>query len=133
MAVMDQSEEFYRPDSRPTPGSVSRSKRAKISVVEQGYRVAVNDPKLTVSLRIKALDELARFNPPERFLARLVRKAETPGKLRLAATQLLQKTQAAATDLSRAEMDAQAVLDGIRSRKAAAEPIKSVFGGLDQD
>jgi hypothetical protein len=132
MAVMDESEEFYRPFPGPISGSVSRSKRAKISVVEQGYRRAVLDPKLTVSLRIKALDELARFNPPERFLARLVRKADTPGRLRLAATQSLEKIQAAQTDLSRAELDAQAVLDGIRSRKAAAEPVKSVFGGLDE-
>jgi hypothetical protein len=133
MAVMDKSEEFYRPPSGPISGSVSRPKRAKISVVEQGFRRSVMDPKLTVRLRIEALGQLACFNPPERFLARLVRKADTPGKLRLAATQLLQKTQAAQTALSRAEMDAQEVLDGIRSRKAAAEPVKSVFGGLDQD
>jgi hypothetical protein len=132
MAVMDKSEEFYRPPSGPISGSVSRSKRAKISVVEQGYRRSVTDPKLTVRLRIEALGQLARFNPPERFLARLVRKTDTPGKLRLAATQLLQKTQAAQTDLSRAELDAQKVLDGIRARQRATEVKDSVFGGLDE-
>jgi hypothetical protein len=149
MAVMDKIDEFYRPQSGPISGSVSRPKRAKISVIEQGYRRVVTDPKLSVSLRIKALDQLARFNPPERFLARLVRKADTPGRLRLAATQLLDKIRTAdkatrGPTRAQAERTAKELLERIRGqqaqpasdttlsegKKAEAEAV-SVFDGLD--
>jgi hypothetical protein len=132
VTVIDKSSEFYRPVAGPISGSVSKRKRAKISTVEKGYRTAINDPKLSLSLRLGALANLARFNPSVLFLTRLVRKTDNPTRLRLAATELLERVQSAATDLSRAELDAQKVLDGIRTRRQAAEPVESVFGGLDE-
>jgi len=129
LTVKDKSSEFYRRVSRP----VSRPKQTKISIVEKGYRAAVVDPKLSLSLRLKALANLARFNPSVLFLTRLVRKTDNPARRRLAATELLEGVQSAATDLSKAGLAAQAVVDDIRSRRAAAgEPVESVFGDFSE-
>jgi len=65
-------------------------------------------------------------------LTRLVRKTDNPARLRLAATELLERVQSAATDLLQAELDAQKVLDGIRAKQRATEPKECVFGGLDE-
>jgi hypothetical protein len=58
---------------------------------------------------------------------------DNPSRLRLAATELLEKVQASTTDLAKAEEGARLVLERIRGQRAGlkAGEAKSVFGGLD--
>jgi hypothetical protein len=131
-----KTDPFYRPISKP----VSKPKRPRIPVVKTGFELAVTDPGLSLKYRLEALDSLARLNPTRRFLAGLIRKTDTPSRLRLAATQLLDKIRTADKakrnpGLSQAEKTARVLLERLRGQRAAVggpdEP-DSVFGGLDE-
>jgi hypothetical protein len=97
--------------------------------------MAINDPGLSLRYRLSALESLARLNPTRRFLAYLIRKTDTPSRLRLAATQLLDEIRKADKakrnpGLSQAEKRAKELLERIKGRQA--EPVESVFGGLGE-
>jgi hypothetical protein len=122
----EKNDAFYHPTSKPD----LKVKPTRNRTLERGYKLSINDPELSIPLRLEALARLP--NPSARFLAGLVRKADTPARLRFEATRRLEAIQTAATDLLQAELDAQTVLDGIRARQRAAEQNDSVFGGLDE-
>ena len=136
MTRKTKTDSFYRPASEPN----SKAKRGRNSVVKTGFELAVTDPGLSLKYRLTALDSLARLNPTRRFLADLIRKTETPSRLRLAATQLLDEIRTADKakrnpGLSQAEKTARVLLERLRGQRAAVggldEP-DSVFGGLDE-
>ena len=145
MTRSTKTDPFYRPVSKP----VSKPKRTRISVVKTGFELAVTDPGLSLKYRLEALDRLARLNPTRRFLAGLIRKTDTPSRLRLAATQLLDKIRTAdkatrGPTRAQAERTAKELLERIRGqqaqpasdttlsegKEAGAEAV-SVFDGVD--
>ena len=84
--------------------------------------MAVTDPALSVRFRLEALDSLARLNPTRRFLIGLIRKTDTPGRLRLEATQLLDKIRTAdkarrGPSRAEAEKTAKALLERLRRQQ----------------
>jgi hypothetical protein len=115
-----KSDGFYHPTSKPNLDP----KPAQSRTLQRGYKLSIYDPQLPIALRLEALARLP--NPSPRFLASLVRKADN-ARLRFEATRRLESIQTAATDLLQAEMNAKAVLDGIRARQRAAEAQQSVF------
>jgi hypothetical protein len=145
VTISAKTDRFYRPVSKPD----SKPKRPRILAVKLGFEMAVTDPALSVRFRLEALDSLARLNPTRRFLIGLIRKTDTPGRLRLAATQLLDKIRTADKakrnpGLSQAERTAKELLERIRGqqaqpasdttlsegKEAGAEAV-SVFDGVD--
>ena len=131
MTRKTKTDSFYRPVSEPN----SKAKRGRNSVVKTGFELAVTDPGLSLRYRLSALDSLARLNPTRRYLADLIRKTDTPPRLRLAATQLLDKIRTAdkakrRPGLSQAEKKAKELLERIRGRQAVS--VESVFRGLDE-
>jgi hypothetical protein len=121
----EKTDGFYRPISKPD----LKPKPTQGRTLERGYKLSILDPQLPIALRLDALARLP--NPSPKFLASLVRKTDN-ARLRFEATRRLESIRDAQAGLHEAEMKAKEVLDGIRNRRAAAEPVGSVFGGLDE-
>lgn len=122
---------------------VPKRKRVWVPAASRGFELAVNDRSLSVKTRRAALARVK--NPTKTFLARLVLDPNTPGLLRLEASEGLEKIQEDARarrgtpGRAQAEKTAKELLE--RLKRQQAEPTSegtenegeagSVFEGLD--
>lgn len=80
--------------------TILRSLRTLADKGDLTARLALDNPSPSLrgnlrNLSFAALDSLGRLNPTRRFLADLIRGTDTPSRLRLAATQLLDEIRTA--------------------------------------
>jgi hypothetical protein len=75
-------------------GKQQRLRAAKVWVpatADVGFRLVITDTGLPVKVRLRALGRL--FSPSQQFLMRLIRDGNTPGRLRMAASERLAQVQ----------------------------------------
>jgi hypothetical protein len=100
---------------------IPKRKRVWVPAASRGFELAVNDPTLAVKVRRGAL--LKVKNPTKTFLARLVLDPDTPGLLRLAASERLEEIQEEpkarrGPTRAQAERTAKELLARIRGKQA---------------
>jgi len=76
---------------RRKKNQVSKVRKIKVPLADVGFKLVIGDSKLPLAIRLQALGKL--LNPSQQFLGKVIRDPNTPGRLRMAASEKLAAVQ----------------------------------------